>query len=70
MPTAGGAGRAACEGGQVVPCDSLGQEGTHGKDFNALPGCLSPVGVGVHPDGFNERRAKKGGHEGPVEVGN
>lgn len=29
-------------------------------------GCLSPVGGGVGPDGFKERRGKKGGHEGPV----
>lgn len=53
--------------GKWPPCASLGQEGTDGKDFNALPECLFLwVGEWVL-NGFGERR---GGHEGPVEAGN
>lgn len=60
------------DGGQGVPCvTELQREGTDGRDFGALPGCLYSVGGGVGP-GTSLRREgiRKVASRGPTEVGN
>lgn len=51
-------------------CASLGQEGTDGRTSMLCQGAFL-LWVGEwEPDGFRERRGKKGGHEESVEAGN
>lgn len=60
------------DGGHVVPCvTELGQEGTDGRDFSALPGL--PLFCGWWSgswNGFKETGDQKVASRGPKEVGN